>query len=95
MDSLRKVETELAFYEHPFFEFSATEVDEGVEICMQSRVRDVHTPEFRFTLAEREIDHPQFRWSFQGLLYGSMHDYMVELFTSSPGDPTPPSPLTS
>jgi hypothetical protein len=84
---LEKVSRELAGYTHPFFEFSASETDDGVDVCVRSTVPGVHSPEYHFTITEREIDHPQFRWSFQGLLYGNLNDYMVELFTGAPGDP--------
>jgi hypothetical protein len=83
-DSLDKVTKELTLYEHPFFEFSADEAEEGVDLCIRSRVIGVLEPEFHFTLTKREIEHPQFRWSFQSLLYGCLTDYMVELFTESP-----------
>ncbi len=86
MDPIRKVALELEQYEHPFFEFSAAETVNGVDVCVRSRLSGVHSPEYRFTLTEREINHSQFRWSFQGLLYGNLNDYMVELFTRSPGD---------
>jgi hypothetical protein len=86
-DALEKVRAELAGYKHPFFELQARENESGVEISVRSRIADVHSPEYRFSLSLREIDHPQFRWSFQGLLYGNLNDYMVELFTSAPGDP--------
>jgi hypothetical protein len=86
MELIRKVVLELERYEHPFFEFSATETVDGVDVCVRSKLSEVHSPEYRFTLSEREIGHPQFRWSFQGLLYGNLNDYMVELFTRSPGD---------
>ena len=86
MDLIRKVALELELYEHPFFEFSAAETANGVDVCVRSKLSGVHSPEYRFTLAEREIDHTQFRWSFQGLLYGNLNDYMVELFTRTPGD---------
>jgi len=86
MDSLEKVSAELALYKHPFFEFSVIGCSDGVEVSIRPKVANVHTDAFRFTVADREIDHPQFRWSFQGLLYGSMNDFMVELFTHVPGD---------
>ncbi len=86
MELLSKVARELELYEHPFFEFSAAETAKGIEVCVRSKLSDVHSPTFRFTLSEREIDHPQFRWSFQGLLYGNLNDYMVELFNQTPGD---------
>jgi hypothetical protein len=86
-EALEKVRKELAAYKHPFFEFWVDEHGDGVDVCVRSTVPGVHSPEYHFTVAQREIDHPQFRWSFQGLLYGNLNDYMVELFTASPGDP--------
>ncbi len=86
-EALEKVQAELAGYEHPFFEFRAEETGDGIEVRVRSRIAEVHSPEYRFTLSLREIDHPQFRWSFQGLLYGNLNDYMVELFTRAPDDP--------
>ena len=86
-DLLEKVRTELAGYKHPFFDFSAGTSGDGVEVVVRSAVEGVHSPEYRFTLSPREIEHPQFRWSFRSLLYGNLNDYMVELFTSDPGDP--------
>ncbi len=84
MDLLEKVARELELYEHPFFELTAEESADGVDVCVRSKVSEVHTSEYHFTVTEREISHPQFRWSFQGLLYGNLNDYMVELFTRSP-----------
>ena len=84
MEYLEKVVGELELYEHPFFEFLASEHPDGVELCIRSRVVDVVAPEFLFTLTPRDIEHPQFRWSFQSLLYGCLTDYLVELFTKSP-----------
>ena len=84
MDLLEKVARELELYEHPFFELTAEKSADGVDVCVRSKLAQVHSPEYRFTLSEREINHTQFRWSFQGLLYGNLNDYMVELFTRSP-----------
>ncbi len=83
-EELDRVTKELELYEHPFFEFFASEHPDGVEVSIRSKVPDVLAPEFHLTLTQREIEHPQFRWSFQGLLYGCLHDYVVELFTKSP-----------
>ena len=85
-ERLEKVRRELVAYKHPFFEFSAEETENGVEVCVRSKVQDVHSADYHFKLSGREIDHRQFRWSFQGLLYGNLNDYMVELFTNTPGD---------
>jgi hypothetical protein len=32
----------------------------------------------------RDIEHPQFPWTFQRYLYDCMHDYLVEMFTHTP-----------
>ena len=85
-DDLDKVRAELALYEHPFFIFSVESRGEEVEVLIRSAVPDVHTPEFRFGVPEKDIRSSQFRWSFQALLYGSMNDFMVELFSRLPGD---------
>ena len=84
MTPLETVQDELGKYEHPLFEFSARETDKGVEMLIRSKVRDVHSPEYRFVFAERDITSSQFRWTFQRLLYDCLTDYMVELFSRSP-----------
>ena len=86
MEGIDRVAAELRLYKHPFFDWTAQERNTGVEVIVRSRIPGVHTPEYRFTLSEREVDHPQFRWNFQKLLYGNLNDYMVELFTGSPND---------
>ena len=84
MEGLEKVRQELSLYEHPFFDLSAEKDGHSVVVCIRSAIPSVHTPEYRFELRQREIEHAQFRWSFQGLLYGCLNDYMVELFTKTP-----------
>jgi hypothetical protein len=84
MSSIQKVQDELQKYEHPFFEFSAEEKDDGVELRIRSRVPDVISPEYRFTFVERDLQSSQFPWTFQKLLYDCLNDYVVELFTKSP-----------
>ncbi len=39
---------------------------------------------YRFLLRPREIEHPQFAWSFQKQLYDCLHDYVIEMFTRNP-----------
>lgn len=84
MSSLDRVRGELQKYEHPFFEFSAQEKDGGIELRIRSKMPDVHSPEYRITLAERDLQTTQFPWTFQKLLYDCLTDYIVELFTKSP-----------
>src|SRR6185503_2635533 len=65
MSSLERVQDELEKYEHPFFEFSAREKGDSVEMVIRSKVPDVLSPEYRITFSERDIQSSQFRWSFQ------------------------------
>jgi len=84
MTPLETVLEELKKYEHPFFEFSAREKDDGVELCIRSKIPDVLSPEYRITFHERDLKSSQFPWTFQRLLYDCLTDYVVELFTKSP-----------
>jgi hypothetical protein len=34
----------------------------------------------------RDLDNPQFEWSFQRQLYDALHDYFVEMFIRTPQD---------
>ena len=42
----------------------------------------VHT--YYFELHPRDLDHPQFEWTFQRQLYDCLHDYLVEMFVRTP-----------
>lgn len=84
MNSLEKLEEELKKYDHPFFEFSARQKEDGVELCIRSKVPNVLSPEYRITLTERDLQNAQFSWTFQRLLYDCLTDYVVELFTKNP-----------
>src|SRR5437660_9085710 len=84
MNSIDRVCEELAKYEHPFFDFEAREAGDGVVVIIRSKVPDVLSPEYKITLAERDLRSSQFPWTFQKLLYDCLTDYIVELFTKSP-----------
>ena len=84
MTPLEIVQNETGKYEHPFFDFSASDMSNGVELCIRSRVPNVLSPEYHFTFSEREVQSAQFPWTFQKLLYDCLTDYVVELFTRSP-----------
>lgn len=79
---VEKVRRELARYEHPLFLFEARPAGEGVVVDINCRLEGVHV--YVMQLFPREIDHPQFPWSFQKQLYDSLHDYIVEMFTRNP-----------
>ena len=84
MTPLERVVEEIAKYEHPFFEFSAEQKGEDVELCILSRLPDVVSPAYRITFSERDLRSTQFPWTFQKLLYSCLTDYVVELFTRNP-----------
>ena len=84
MTRIEIVQAELAKYEHPFFDFAARDTDKGVEMIIRSKVANVHSPEYRITFNDRDLQSTQFPWTFQKLLYDCLTDYMVELFTKSP-----------
>ena len=86
MTSLERVERELARYEHPLFRMACREKNGAVEItidCTQAQL-GLHT--YYFEMHPRDLEHPQFEWTFQRQLYNCMHDYMMEMFTRTPQD---------
>lgn len=84
MGALEKVEAELRRYQHPLVEFSARERDGSVDLIIQLRNRppEIHT--YVAPIHPRDLDHPQFPWTFQRYLYDCLHDYLVEMFTRTP-----------
>ncbi|MBI4465252.1 MAG: hypothetical protein HY647_11155 [Acidobacteria bacterium] len=88
MLSVEKVRNELARYEHPLFEFSCREKGESVEVIIDFRddlrKRDLGLHTYYFEIHPRDLQHPQFPWTFQRQLYDCIHDYIVEMFTRTP-----------
>lgn len=85
MDGLvEKVQRELARYEHPLFEFTAHGKSSAVEIEIRLKDAPVPVHTYVFEMRERDIEHPQFSWSFQRQLYDCLHDYIIEMFTRNP-----------
>jgi hypothetical protein len=83
---LDRVLAQLQLYEHPLLNFSARAKGDGVEVVIQFKdaVVPVHT--YYFDLHPRDLDDPQFEWSFQRQLYDALHDYFVEMFIRTPQD---------
>jgi hypothetical protein len=79
-----KVERELTRYEHPLFRFR-TEVT-GAGVCLHIDLREGLGVEhhYEISLHQREIENPQFPWTFQKLLYDCLHDFVVEMFERNP-----------
>jgi hypothetical protein len=81
-----RVLAQLRLYEHPLLDFSARGKGEGVEVIIQFKNPPVPVHTYYFDLHPRDLDHPQFEWSFQRQLYDCLHDYLVEMFTRTPQD---------
>jgi hypothetical protein len=79
-----KVRTELARYEHPLFDFSASAAADGVEVQVRFKPEGVEVHTYVFLLRPREIENSQFPWTFQRQLYDCLHDYVIEMFTRNP-----------
>ena len=84
MPALQRILEEIAKYEHPYFDFAARDQEGRIELCIRSKIPNVLSPEYRITLAERDLQSTQFPWTFQKLLYDCRTDYIVELFTKCP-----------
>ena len=81
---LQRVRDQLRLYEHPLLDFGAQKKGEGVEVIIQFRNPSVPVHTYYFDLHPRDLDHPQFEWTFQRQLYDSLHDYLIEMFTRTP-----------
>jgi len=81
---LERVQAQLRRYEHPLLEFSARAKGYGVEVIIQFKNPPVPVHTYYFELHPRDVDHPQFEWSFQRQLYDCLHDYLIEMFTRTP-----------
>jgi hypothetical protein len=83
-ERLDRVLSQLALYEHPLLSFSASAKGDGVEVTIKVKnsATPIHT--YTFEMHARDLDQPQFAWTFEHQLYDSLHDYFVEMFTRTP-----------
>src|SRR5215471_10828792 len=81
---LERVRDQLGLYEHPLLTFEAADKGQGVEVTINFKNPPVPVHTYTFELHPRDLDHPQFAWSFQRQLYDCLHDYLVEMFTRTP-----------
>jgi len=79
---LERVLEQLRLYEHPLLAFDAREKGDSVEVIIKFKDAGLKVHTYYFELHPRDLDHPQFEWSFQRQLY----DYFVEMFTRTPQD---------
>ncbi len=83
---LDRVRAQLLLYEHPLLNFSARAKGEGVEAIIKFKDSSFPVHTYYFDLHPRDLDDPQFEWSFQRQLYDALHDYFVEMFIRTPQD---------
>ena len=83
---LERVLVQLRLYEHPLLNFSARAKGDGVEVIIQFKDESIPVHTYYFDLQARDLDDPQFEWSFQRQLFDALHDYFVEMFIRTPQD---------
>ena len=83
---LDRVLSQLRLYEHPLLNFSAHPKGDGVEVVIKFKDESIPVHTYYFDLHPRDLDDPQFEWSFQRQLYDALHDYFVEMFIRTPQD---------
>jgi hypothetical protein len=81
---LNRVLTQLRLYEHPLLDFSARSKGEAVEVIIKFKNPDIPVHTYYFEMHPRDLDHPQFEWTFQRQLFDCLHDYLIEMFTRTP-----------
>lgn len=81
---LDRVLAQLRRYEHPLLDFAARPNGDGVEVLINFKNPSTPVHTYSFNLHPRDLDHPQFEWSFQRQLYDCLHDYLIEMFTRTP-----------
>ena len=81
---LEKVLTEISRYEHALLNFSAREQGGAIELVIELKDHSLGLHTYYAPIHPRDIEHPQFPWTFQRYLYDCMHDYLVEMFVRTP-----------
>lgn len=81
---LARVLAQLRLYEHPLLDFDARAKGDGVEVIITFKDPNVKVHTYYFDLHARDLDHPQFEWTFQRQLFDCLHDYLIEMFVRTP-----------
>ena len=84
MSPLEKVLTEILRYDHALLRFCAREHNGAIELVIEMKDPSLGLHTYYAPIHPRDIDHPQFPWTFQRYLYDCMHDYLVEMFLRTP-----------
>ena len=86
--NLAKVLDHLRLYDHPLLAFSARESNGTVEVLIDLKNSTVPVHTYVLPIHPRDLEHPQFPWHLQRQLYDGLHDYFIEMFTSTPQNRT-------
>ncbi len=81
---LGRVLDQLKLYEHPLLVFGAREQGDAGEVIINFRNPPLPVHTYYFSMHPRDLDHPQFPWTFQHQLYACIHDYLIEMFVRTP-----------
>src|SRR5437588_9674142 len=72
-NGLERVLEQLRLYEHPLLAFDAREKGDSVEVIIRFKNPDIPVHTYYFDLHPRDLEHPQFEWTFQRQLYDCLH----------------------
>lgn len=81
---VRRVRELLSRFEHPLVNFAADEKGDGVLVTMNFKNITVPVHTYYMEIHPRDLEHPQFPWTFERMLYDGLHDYVIEMFTRAP-----------
>lgn len=85
MDHRERVQRELDRYDHLLARFAVRGHAPGeLELVIELKQPPEGAHIYVAALHPRDIEHPQFTWTFQKFLYDCLHDYLVEMFTRNP-----------
>ena len=89
--NLAKVLDHLRLYDHPLLAFSARETNGAIEVLIDLKNSTVPVHTYVLPIHDRDLDHPQFGWHLQRQIYDGLHDFFIEMFTSTPQDRAVPT----
>jgi hypothetical protein len=81
---LERVRELLSRFEHPLIDFVAIGKADGVQVMMNFKNITVPVHTYTLDLHPRDLDRPQFAWTFERQIYDGLHDYLIEMFTRAP-----------
>ena len=83
--ALAAVRAELAKYSHPLLDFGVRETAAGrVELVIDLKLKPANIHTYYLEIHPRDLEHSQFRWILQRMIYEGLHDYFVEMFEYTP-----------